>query len=167
MDLPNRKSPDDKIVLFVWDGRPKSVRTVGRALAPLRNVGIFAVRLLPHKSGFLCGNIGQANGETSLYERKIRRGFAQATGRITNLQNVPLECLYGDQVEQISWFASLIQAELVIAPRFQQSEFSMWLHGNLNDRLRSAVDSKVVFVGSTGGVGSRKVRFVESNSPGF
>lgn len=142
------KSRVPERILFVWDGSHRDVRVADRFLKHLGEPRVYAVHALPHESIYSYGTVGQTYHETCELERNLTRAFRDATVRTDYLSRASFQLLFGDRVSEIARFASLIKATNVIAPLFEQSSFSRWIHGDLNSKLAKKLECRLVLLGN-------------------
>ncbi|MDB4778366.1 universal stress protein [bacterium] len=72
--------------------------------------------------------------------------FRLATTSKPRLKAAAFRVLFGDTVREIARFAELYKATVVLVPAYEQSSFSRWIHGNLNERLIRKMDCDLVFL---------------------
>lgn len=133
-------------VLFIWDGTDKLIGLADSVAGAIKHASIHAIHLMPHESIRAYGTIGSPQTETPLHERKLRQAFRQVTRQTRLLKHASFEILFGDRIAVASRFASIMKANFILTPRFDQSCFSKWIHGDLNERLVKDSPCRVVFL---------------------
>lgn len=135
-------------VLFAWDGRPRSVKTVEEFLSTIKNPSVHSVHLMPHESIRAYGTAVSFDCEPTAFENKLRLVFNEASRFTRFMKYSQLELIFGERVNEIVRVATLINCDVIFVPKFEQSQFSRWLHGDLNKRLVNDSPCQVVFYNS-------------------
>lgn len=133
-------------MLFVWDGSTDHLDQVAE-YARQNKCRVVAVIPLPHEWIYSYGTI-RNDDEPAYAERMLRRAFAEATKQIKELADVELVFLFGDRITEIVRFAKTSRVSVLLMPRFEQSSFSRWIHGDLNERLDNHAPCPIVFLGT-------------------
>lgn len=140
------KRRDPKRILFVWDGTRRHVETADDLAESFEDVCVYAVRALPHESIHAYSTSGLAQLEPSKLEREMRADFRKATRQSRHLATAKFEIVFGERITEILELAATIKASAILIPRFQQSSFSKWIHGDLNERIKTKSPCPVVLL---------------------
>lgn len=135
-----------KRILFIWDGTDQLIKLADAIAGAIENASIHAIHLMPHESSRAYGTIGSPQTEVPLLERNLRQAFRKATRQTRLLKHASFEILYGDRITIATRVASIIKANCILTSRFDQSCFSKWIHGDLNERLVKGSPCRVVFL---------------------
>ena len=134
-------------ILFVWDGHAQSIRFTEKFALTVKNSVVKAIYVKPHESIRTYGTIGYFPDEPSGEEKYLISMFDKQASKTSLLRNSKLEVVFGDRVYDVVRFADVIRAKYILMPAFSQSSFSKWMHGDLNERVRSSASCPVVFFG--------------------
>ena len=145
MRQPDLKRPRKTLVLFVWDGTRNSIAVAQKFCANIKDALICPVSVQPHESICVYGAAQYDSGEPNNHERRLRQKFRRHVKGFPLFQGRKLELQFGERVEVITRIASLIHAKFILLPRFEQSMFSIWVHGDLNERIQSKISVPVTF----------------------
>ena len=146
MNLDNSKQLKTTKVLFVWDGSADFIRSADQFITTLNCALVSAVHAMPHESIHSYSTVVCEEKELSRLEHKLHQSFKKQVERSEHLKATKLELLFGDQIAEISRFASLSKKNYVLVPRFEQTSFSKWIHGDLNQKLAKRLDCAVVYL---------------------
>ncbi|QEG20743.1 universal stress protein [Mariniblastus fucicola] len=138
-------------LLFVWDGTKKSIAIADRYVGTLKDVSVACLRVMPHESIYAYSTPGHSDLPPSRLETKIRTVFDNAVKCSSSLAGARLEIDFGDRVSTIVRYAEFCKAKVILMPRFEQSRFSIWIHGDLNKRIEEQSNCSVVFYDSESG----------------
>lgn len=142
------KSNETNRVLFVWDGSNSYVREADQFSRVVENVVVHAVHVMPHESIYGYGAINQEAEELTSTERRLYRAFDSATRTAPSLDRSRFEILFGERVSEIVRVAEVMKVKFILLPPFQQSSFSRWIHGDLNERIAKKAHCPVMFLES-------------------
>lgn len=134
--------------LFVWDGTKDHLWHAELCISAQCVDEILVVHPMPHES--IYGDVtccGKADEKVSC-ERELRRIFGKLTRGSVNLCGQRLRFLYGDRIREVIEFAKSNHVANVLMPRFCQSAFSKWIHGDLNELVVAEAHCPVVFLES-------------------
>ena len=87
------------------------------------------------------------NKTTSIEERLIEK-FSRISLGYSRLENAKIELVFGERINEVVRLARMLKAMAILIPHFRQSAFSKWIHGDLNDRIKSLAPCPVVFLDS-------------------
>ena len=146
MNLDNSKQSKTAKVLFVWDGSANFIRSADQFISTLDRVQVCAMHVMPHESIHSYSTVICEEKELSRLERRLHRSFKKQVERSEHLNTSKLEILFGDRIAEIVRIASLSKKNYVLVPRFEQTSFSKWIHGDLNQKLAKRLDCAVVYL---------------------
>lgn len=133
-------------VLFVWDGTSKHLKYIESFLERLKNPRVHVIHPMPHESIYSYGAVGQTYQKANSREESIQRAFRLATTSKPRLNSASFQVLFGDTVSEIARFSKAINATVTLLPTYQQSNFSKWIHGNLNESLVKKTHCDILFL---------------------
>jgi len=148
MNYPKVERLPTKKVLFVWDGTKHSVKTADLFASKIQFVSVRSVHVIPHESIYAYGVAGHVHDEKTVQERRLQSAFEKVTRSTSNFRNAKLELLFGERIVEIARLASIVKADFILMPTFNQSLFSNWLHGDLNSRMQNKASCPVTFYDS-------------------
>ena len=131
-----------KPTLFVWDGTGEYIWHAERCIEECGNGKVFAVHAMPHET--IHSHRTLRNNEHT--ERKLKRQFKNVVRRSAKLCKVQLDLVFGDRIAEIVRFAISMEVQTILIPRFSQSDFSIWIHGDLNERIEQQAPCPIVFL---------------------
>jgi len=146
MNLGNSQQLKAAKVLFVWDGSADFIRSADQFISTLNCAQVCGVHAMPHESIHSYSTVACEEKELSRLERKLHRSFKKQADSSKYLKTAKLELLFGDRIAEIARFASLSKQNYVLVPRFEQTSFSKWIHGDLNQKLAKRLDCAVVYL---------------------
>ena len=146
MNLDNSNKTKATKVLFVWDGSADFIRSADQFVSTLGNAQIGAMHTMPHESIHSYSTVVCEEKEPSRLERKLHLCYKRQVERSKHLKATKLEILFGDRIAEIVRFASLSKTNYVLMARFEQTSFSKWIHGDLNQKLVKRLDCAVVYL---------------------
>ncbi len=137
--------PMELKVLFVWDGTAKFISSADRFVRILHGHSVHVVHALPHAS--IDGAAGSPQTqEKSIVQKRLEKAFRRQADGSRFLQDSSFELLLGDRVNEIVVMAAQLQAKFILMPKFEQSTFSKWIHGDLNEKIRAKATCPVIFL---------------------
>ncbi len=145
MNIPRIRLTEKVKVIFVWDGTETSVKMADNFLSQFKNVCVTCLYALPHESICAYGTVGRSTEHKTLQERDLQKQYEAATRASKMLRNVKLQLVFGERIDVISRLATVIGADWVIFPAFNQTKFSFWIHGDLSQRMIKKSPCDVVF----------------------
>ena len=145
--------------LFVWDGTNRFVQNADQFIDLFEDQIVYAVHAMPHESIYAHGTVSHSClNEYSSLERQFHSSFHRSVRNSKHLRQASFELLFGDRINEIARFASLIKATFVLIPSFRQSTFSKWVHGDLNEKISRKSNCPVIFLDSDLSPEDRNVR---------
>ena len=132
-------------VLFVWDGTKPSVAIADQYIQASGIAAASCLHVMPHESICAYATPGYSDLPPRRLEKKIRDRFGTAAGRTENLRLAKLEIVFGDRIQEVLRYGEIVKATSILMPVFQQSRFSSWIHGDLNQRLFDSASCPVTF----------------------
>ena len=137
-----------RTVLFNWDGTKQFVAEADRIIDSLGPVRVCAVHTLPHESIYSYVALCERGNRSNWLEENLRAKFREVTKGLSNFDSIEPMLLFGDKINELVRCANRIKADFLLTPPFEQSSFSKWIHGDLNVKLKSKANGKVVLLGS-------------------
>ena len=143
---------DTKQIVFVWDGSDRHIDSAEQFVGQFENVVVHSLHAMPHESIYSYGPCRQSRDEMASFERRLHREYRKAVRSAQNLgRRSRFEVLFGDRINEIVRFAEIVKARFILTPRFEQSNFSRWIHGDLNERIVRQTTCPVVFLDAESG----------------
>lgn len=133
-------------VLFAWDGTKQFIASADHFVGQIKPVSLRVVHAMPHESIYTYGTVGREFDQESWQEQCLKNEFRSLVNRTDNLASAKLELLFGDRVREIVRYADQRHADFILMPRFKQSSFSKWIHGDLNQKIAGKARCRVVFL---------------------
>jgi nucleotide-binding universal stress UspA family protein len=147
MDIEQFKWPEFKKVVLVWTRSDDFVSSAEDVVAGMDgDLKVYAVHAMPNESIYSSGAFSFGRGSESAYERELRKEFFEAVDESELLRQAKFEVVFGDRIAEIKRFAEVINAGVILMPRFEQSSFSKWIHGDLNRRIADNAPCSVIFL---------------------
>lgn len=138
---------ETKKIVFVWDGTTRSIDSAENFVERFNNPVVHCVHIMPHESIYSYGTCIQTRGEMHYLEKLLHQYYEKAVRSSQTLRRESrFEVLFGDRVSEIVRFGKFTKANLILTPRFEQSNFSKWVHGDLNERIASKASCPVFFL---------------------
>ena len=155
-----------KRVLFVWDRTLAGLNAASRIVSrdPEMTV-VSAVHVMPHESIYSYGTVYQSKTRQPYVVQELNEEFAWQLECCGEWKDVRLEILFGDRITEICRFAKSRRADLIVMPRFRQSRFSNWIHGDLNQLVVQKAPCGVCFLEDKSLLGPQDSRFSAAIPP--
>lgn len=135
-------------VLFVWDGTKQSIRIADEVLDSRKEMSIRCLHVLPHESFCAYATAGHSELEPRRIELRLRSQFQKSVAASKHLSGSMLEIIFGDRINETLRYSRITKANLLLMPKFEQSLFSSWIHGDLNRRIVKKVTCSVLLYDS-------------------
>ena len=135
-------------VLFVWNGKPASLQLAEEFLSTLATPiqRLTVLRVLPHESIYSYGAIRNQGQRVGPLVYELEQEFAQQAARARYFEGFKPVLLFGDRLQEVCLYARRSHANLILHMPLEQSSFSRWIHGDLNERLTSQAPCAVRFL---------------------
>lgn len=143
---------DKKKIVFVWDEEDRVVESADKFAKQIENSVVHSVRAMPHESIYSLGTRMHPSRDMVTLERQQHLSYWNSV-KLTELLSIKskFEVLFGDRIEEVVRYATLVNAEYVLTQRFEQASFSKWIHGDLDLRLAQKVRCPVIFINAKSG----------------
>ena len=138
-------------ILLVWNGTRDHIQHAEQCIEAAKVGSVLAVHAMPHESIYSYGAARHSRDEGNYAERKLKKRFREVVQHSNVFEGTQLELLFGDQVTEISRFAKAMKVQSILFPRFAQSAFSKWVHGDLNERMARRAPCPIIFLQSSNG----------------
>lgn len=148
MNIHRRNLPLEARILLVWDGTKQFLSSADRLIRQLRGERVFAIHPMPHESIYNYGSVNCLSGIKPHAAERLEKKYRRQTRHIRLLQESSFELLIGDRIDEIVIAAAQLQTKFVLMPRFEQSTFSRWMHGDLNEKIKARATCPVIFLES-------------------
>lgn len=146
MKIERRLRPLNSRVLFAWDGTDKFIPSADRFVRLIEDRCVYAVHAMPHESIYSYGSVSCESKEKPRQAQRIEDTFRHQTSLTSSLKDAYFEILFGDRITEITILAAQLQAKYIVMPKFVQSTFSKWVHGDLNETLAGKAPCPVIFL---------------------
>jgi nucleotide-binding universal stress UspA family protein len=148
MIIRKPQGPQGSRILFVWDGTDQFISAADAFLETIEDRSVHAVHAMPHESIYAYGSVNRISGEKPRQARRLEKLYRKQTSRSQALRDSSFEILFGERISEITILASQLRAKFIVTPRFEQSTFSIWLHGDLNENLAKKASCPVIVLQS-------------------
>lgn len=146
MNILSSKHFADKKALFVWDGSGQWLEKADRVISSMGTDAVYAVHAMPHESIYHYGGVCKDSKRINWMEMELCTNFEDKAKSLDSFRDVSLTLLFGEKVIEIARFTNRFKVDTVVMPRFEQSSFSKWLHGDLNAKLASKVFGSITIL---------------------
>ncbi|MFK7770453.1 MAG: hypothetical protein AB8B55_24800 [Mariniblastus sp.] len=134
-------------IVFVWDGTDRFVEAADRFVSEIPHAVVHSLLAMPHESLHSYSLFREPQEEVESFQNRLQQEYAAAIASTHTLcRRSRLEILFGDRVYEAVRHTQIIRATRILTPRFVQSKFSKWIHGDLNQRLVRKAACPVVFL---------------------
>lgn len=137
MRYPDFDEPRRTKILVAWDGTRSFIQEAEIFLTLFENISLHVVQSLPHESIHSYGTVGRTRYVSSSMECDLYRTFLDHSQSTRTLRRAKFDVIYGDRICEIIRFSECIGAQFMVMPAFEQTAFSRWIHGDLNQRVVS------------------------------
>lgn len=148
MKIPRPSRPATENVLLVWDGTTKFIKSADRFVSLLDDVSVHAVHAMPHESIYSYGTVPKSVQRTTWPEQQLEDCYRSSIARASNLHSSRFRLLFGERINEIVLCAAELKAKFILLPKFEQSSFSKWIHGDLNERITDKAHCPVILLES-------------------
>ena len=138
--------PESNLVLFAWDGSNKFIKSADRFLSLLGDATVHSVHAMPHESIYSYGPVPKTSGRRTWPEQQLQDAYIRATASSKHLSSASFGLLFGERIHEIAACAADLNAKFILVPRFEQSSFSKWIHGDLNERVIEKANCSVILL---------------------
>ncbi len=156
MQVPYFERTVEQRILFVWDGTNDHIWHAERCLKTGGGGNVIVVHAMPHESIYSYGAVRVDRHESEHLKAVLRDRFMNMARDAGCLRDAKFELLFGDRVTETIRFAEAMKVQQILLPRFTQSSFSKWIHGDLNDRLVEKARCPIVFLKTKPAIPHRK-----------
>jgi nucleotide-binding universal stress UspA family protein len=138
--------PLNSRILFVWDGSDKFIKSAESFAQLIEDRSIYAIHAMPHESIYNYNSVISRPAPKPQPAQDLEAQFRKQVSRTKALKEAKFEILFGDRVNEILISAAQLQAKYIAMPRFKQSNFSRWMHGDLNEKITKKATCPVIFL---------------------
>ena len=149
MKLISKTKKRIKKLLYVWDGSTHVDQTVQKYFDSFKNVSIKSIYVLPHESIYDYNTVCSSVEDDLPSLRRIHNSYKRFANSDERLKTAKFEVHFGDRIATVVRLSKMLRTSTIIMPRFKQSGFSKWIHGDLNTRIKREAACEVVFYESS------------------
>ena len=132
-------------VVFVWDRSKNGIAQAVHQAGPLlENAScLLVVHVMPHESIYTYSSLHENESQASQLIQLLHAELLHQIKRYDCFDRCSFQLLFGDRIHEICHFAKRARADVIVTPRFRQSAFSKWIHGDLNESMKQQAPCEV------------------------
>ena len=123
-----------------------SSKAADHFISLLDDVIVHAVHVMPHESIHSYGTVQKSFERMTWPEQQLQDRYRRSIAHTRNLTTSSLGLRFGERINEIVRRAAELKAKFILIPKFEQSSFSKWIHGDLNERIASIANCPVILL---------------------